>query len=400
MIDFAASSSGIDVDAAFSTGIPTAASNPLESLSVGSVGRELFDNPWKFDFFEAVLLLQQLAADDDAANAAPIGRFAQPSQESLRFCVPHSQAFPTASIQAIRWDSQQQRPRVSINFMGLTGPSGTLPRSYTQRLQEIEATSRHHDRHALRDWLDNFNHRMVSLFFDAWAKYRFPVAIRRQSFEPVNRQSKPAIVRVALSAFAGLPAPQPEAFDRESDRQPVARDELLGLAGLLSQRPMNASNLQSALQQMLGVPIRIKQFDGCWLNLETDSQTRLGESQCQLGRNAKLGERIWSRQQKIQIEVGPLSAVEFQRFLPPSETHRGEGFRRLSELVRVCVGASLDFDIRPILKIEQPLSSQLCANESITRLGIDSWIGTPVDSAIADDAIFPGGQGNDVAGRY
>ncbi|WP_417730175.1 type VI secretion system baseplate subunit TssG [Rosistilla oblonga] len=418
MIDSVSHSTSIAGDASFTTGIAAETPHPLERLPVGSVGHELFRKPSKFDFFEAVLLLQQLAASEVDQPAAPIGKFAQPSQESLRFTVPHSQAFPTASIESIRWDAQQQRPQVCINFMGLTGPSGTLPRSYTQRLQQIEATSRHTDRHALRDWLDNFNHRMVSLFFDAWAKYRFPVAIRRQQFEPAKRKPSPTIVRVALSAIAGLSPPEPETKPHQAERnahaaaassqpQPsdeakadqnesppsagtIDRDELLGLAGLLSQRPMNVANLQSALKQALGVPVRVKQFDSCWLNLETESQSRLGVEKCKLGFDTMLGERIWSRQQKVQIEVGPLSARDFQRFLPPSENHLGDGFRRLGEMVRVCVGPSLDFDIRPLLKIEQPLETQLTAETSLTRLGIDSWIGTPDDTAVANDAIFPG----------
>ena len=50
---------------------------------------------------------------------------------------------------------------MTVNFMGLTGPSGVLPRHYTERLF---AEVRGEERHALRDWLDLFNHRLVSLF--------------------------------------------------------------------------------------------------------------------------------------------------------------------------------------------------------------------------------------------
>ncbi len=371
-------------------------------LPVGSVAREILEQPWKFDFFQAVLVLQQLASQNDGSPAAPIGRFSVPSEEAMRFTVPDGLAFPKSTIQSVSWDFESRRPTVCVNFMGLTGPSGILPRSYTERLQQIDFGARHENRHALRDWLDTFNHRLLSLFFDAWSKYRYPVAIQRQSIVARGRQSRPALIRVALASIGGLD-PQtaavglPPPRDREpagssSGASPPAldRDELLGLAGVLAQRPMNVSNLQSALQRYLGVPVRIRQFQGGWLGLEPESQSSLGIANTILGSDALVGERIWSRGQKIQIEVGPLSPDEFQRFLPPTESSGGGGYRRLVQWVRLSVGSSMEFDLRPLLRVESALELALTAGNNANRLGIDSWLGTPPDTAVADDAIFAG----------
>jgi|GEM_PF-7030864 len=168
------------------------------------------------------------------------------------------------------------------------------------------------------------------------------------------------------------------------------RDELLGLAGFLAQRPMNVSNLKAALEQCLGVQVNIVSFQGCWLELEPETQFHLGVNNNELGQNAILGERIWNRQQRVLIEVGPLSATEFQRFLPPSEEHVGDGYCRLSDLVRICVGPTLQFDIRPTLRIDHPTNIELTSESSKNRLGIDSWLGTPSDVSIATVAIFSG----------
>jgi len=352
-------------------------------LPRGSVARELLETPWKFDFFQSVLLLQQVTASNSGAATAPLGRFSRPSDEAMRFAVPDSLAFPGATIQAIGWNFAEGRPVVRVNFMGLTGPSGMLPDVYTERLQRIDLGPRHENRHALRDWLDNFNHRLISLFFDAWAKYRFPVAIERQRIESERGRKRATTVRVALSAVAGL--------DPQHREQAIDRDELLGLAGMFAQRPMTVCNLQAALQRSLGVPIRIRQFQPEWLVVEPDSQTSLGIANGILGRDALVGERIWSRAQKILIEVGPLSSEDFPRFLPPTGENPGDAYRKLAELVRLAIGPSTEFDIRPMLKVEGPLDVRLSAADEANRLGIDSWMGTPENAETVGDAVFAGG---------
>ncbi len=64
---------------------------------------------------------------------------------------------------------------MAVACLGLFGPSGSLPDHYTslviQRLRQ-------HD-FALRDFLDLFNHRTISLFYRAWEKYRFTIAYER-----------------------------------------------------------------------------------------------------------------------------------------------------------------------------------------------------------------------------
>ena len=60
---------------------------------------------------------------------------------------------------------------MTVNFMGLTGPLGILPYSYTEfMLERMRAKDS-----SLQDFLDIFNHRMISFFYRAWEKYRFPV---------------------------------------------------------------------------------------------------------------------------------------------------------------------------------------------------------------------------------
>jgi len=362
-------------------------------LPKGSIADDLFRTPWKFDFFQTVSLLQDLAEQNQGQSdpASRIGQFALPSEESVRFTVPHTTAFPTAAVPEIRWNSQQRRAAVEVNFIGLTGPSGVLPDSYNDRLRDISRLPKHRDRNALRDWLDNFNHRLISLFYGAWAKYRFPIKTRSSRIRRTGGNQEPAGIHVALAAIAGLDRSVIDNDDATDPQSPkIDRDEWLGLAGVLAQRPMNVTNLTAALERCLGVDINIVEFQGCWLDVDQDTQSRLGVENHQLGMNVVLGERIRTRQQRILIEVGPLDQSDFHRFLPPSEANAGDGYLRLQQLVEVFVGPTLQFDIRPILKIQQSMEVELTAERFGNRLGIDSWLGQPLGSDVAADAVFAG----------
>src|SRR5262249_4364848 len=124
---------------------------------------------YTFGFFQAIRLLERLCPD-----RKPVGRFVNPSEEVAHFGANPSLAFPASEIQSLE-ASPGQPARMTVNFMGLTGPLTALPQWYTVLVADrLRANDK-----ALRDFLDIFNHRFISLFYQAWEKYRFPISYER-----------------------------------------------------------------------------------------------------------------------------------------------------------------------------------------------------------------------------
>ena len=62
-----------------------------------------------------------------------------------------------------------------------------LPHHYTELL--IQRIRERDD--SLRDFLDLFHHRLISLFYRAWEKYRLPVAYERSRLHDSEREPEP-----------------------------------------------------------------------------------------------------------------------------------------------------------------------------------------------------------------
>src|SRR5207302_6900125 len=142
-------------------------------------------------------------------------------------------------------DDKTAVPLVVINFMGLTGPSGVLPLYYTEMLLE---RLRQKDP-VLRDFLDIFNHRMISLFYQAWEKYRFTIAYERGE---LDRFSHHLLDLIGLGT-GGL-----------QNRQDVTDDSLIYYSGLLGLNTRSAAALEQILIDYFDAPVHIEQFVGAW----------------------------------------------------------------------------------------------------------------------------------------
>ncbi|MGD0015249.1 MAG: type VI secretion system baseplate subunit TssG [Bryobacteraceae bacterium] len=312
--------------------------------------QQLRSEPYRFGFFQAVRLLERLRP-----GSKPVGRFANPRQEVARFAAHNTAEFPASEIQSLEW-REDAPPLMAVNFMGLTGPEGVLPLYYTLLVAErIRARDT-----ALAGFLDIFNHRMISLFYQAWEKYRFTVQYERGSGDRLS-QYLLDLIGLGTKGLAG--------------RQAVADTSLIYYSGLLGQHPRSAVGLRQALEDYFEVPVEIVQFAGAWYRLDAETQCCLsegrGESE-QLAVGAVVGDEVWDEQSRVRIRLGPLTLAQYEDFLPSGTAHAP-----LRALVSFYCGAELDQEVQLVLRREEAPACELGReDEAAPRLGWLTWART------------------------
>ena len=103
-------------------------------ISDNPISLLLFSEPYRFDFFQAVRLLERIYP-----TRGPVGESGPVSQEVVRFAAHASLDFPPSEIYDLTRQQSSDpngQPRMVVAFMGLTGPSGVLLTLYTELVIE------------------------------------------------------------------------------------------------------------------------------------------------------------------------------------------------------------------------------------------------------------------------
>ncbi|HEV2862330.1 MAG TPA: type VI secretion system baseplate subunit TssG [Pyrinomonadaceae bacterium] len=323
----------------------------------------LYEEPYRFDFFQAVRLLELAdAARADAADeegCTPVGEGADPFSEPVRFKSSVALSFPASDLDHLAGppDGRARPARMTVNFMGLAGLSGPL---HTPSTELIIERAWHKDT-ALRDFLDIFNHRLVSLLYRIRKLHRVGLDTRHPGKDRVSDY---------LYSVVGLGTPGLRRRMQVKDRS------LLFYSGLLGQQPRSMAGLERILSDYFGVPVEGRPLQGRWRPLEEDQWTRIGERGGQnqtLGSDAVVGTRVWDQQGAFELDFGPLTLEQFEDFLPT-----GWAFGPACDLVRLYAGDDLDFSFRLTLKADEMRGARLGPSVG-ARVGWTSWLGSPAD---------------------
>lgn len=240
---------------------------------------------------------------------------------------------------------------MTVNFMGLAGAFGPLAMPDTELvLDRIRSKD-----FAIRDFLDIFNHRLVSLMYQVRKRHRLTLTNQPPEETPTARR---------LYSFFGL------GLDGLLNRMQVPDRTLLATAGILAQQPRSAVGLERLLACHFQVEVSVSQLAGCWRSLEASEWTCIGRihgRNQRLGAGAVVGTRIWDQQGAFAVRLGPLTQNEFRDFLP-----NGTGYRPLCELTRFYAGPEFELGFQLTLKATEVPQSWL----GHAVLGWTSWLKT------------------------
>ncbi len=304
------------------------------------VSQGLLEEGHRFTFFQAVRLLEKLYP-----QRTPAGENVEPRQEVVRFHSQIKMQFAAGDVEALEPPrGPDDIAHMTVNFLALAGGNAPLPASFSELMGE--RVFRRDT--AMRDFLDIFNHRLISLFYRGRKKYRPPLDHRPPDQGRVAR---------CLMAFMGLGS------EGLAQRHHFADRSLLPYAGFfLGQRSM--VGLERFLNSYFDFAVHIAPFQGAWHHLDDEQWSLLGLSgQNQvLGESAMLGTRVWDQQAAFELQCGPLTLKQLLDLVPTAQGHR-----LLCDQVKFYVGDELDFSLRlrlphkeiPELRLGQAVDAQL-----------------------------------------
>lgn len=243
-----------------------------------------------------------------------LGTDVLPSNESIQLKVSQQLGYEAGEFADIQLGNNQE-VEIVTNLIGLTGEHGVLPSHYTelvlQRLKNNDPT--------FKDFLDIFNHRLLSLFYRTW-----------QSYQPHVQYQKVA-------------AKQPSAWHQilvslTGDKGPRS----LYFGGYFSQAVRSRGAVQACLESLAGCTVIIRDFKGQWMNLQPQEQTRLCSTRlqegqfAQLGNGASLGKRAWNMNAGFQVEFVADCLTQVQGLLP-----QGKKIDAIKTTCRALLGETL-----------------------------------------------------------
>ncbi len=330
-----------------------------------------FKEAYRFNFFQAVKLLEAQwryrLRERGLPDTLPSGGAPTPEEESVRFRSTVSQAFQASDVGEIDpLPLDDGPPIIQVNFMGLAGARGPLPHYFTKLVRDrvrVGDTS-------LRDFLDLFNHRLISLLYRTRQCNRPSLNTRASEEHPFGHY---------LMCIAGAGAKGTcEAFDALKDERAepkfhiFARD-LIMYCGLLWQRERSMDGLTRLLGHFFEREFTGRELCGKWLRLHEDERTRLSAGKItfnKLGATTIVGCRVWDAQSGFELSTEPMSWQDFSDFLPT-----GRYFTSFVKLVNFYTRSAFDFHLNVQVKGDEVMANRPTLSvKGQMRLGWTSWI--------------------------
>lgn len=271
----------------------------------------------RYEFFQLVELLHRHHGDDlEQRHSGSVPVF-----QRVQYRASASLGFPGSDVLALS-ETQEGQYEMEVSFLGLQGAQSPLPGYYLEALAHSAA----HQEGAAGDFLDFFNHRLLTLVHRSWRKYRHYVRYQDDAKDGFS---------AAIFALAGL---------ADSDLRgetPINWSKMLAYAGLLAGRSRSPDVVSGIVGHCFDLAqVEIEEWVQRWVDIPLDQRSRMGLSGMTLGEDMVAGERVADVNGKFALCLRGLSLARFRDFLPDGEEHHP-----LKTLVNFVLREPLAYDL-------------------------------------------------------
>ncbi len=315
---------------------------------------ELMSSPDKLFEYGFTPLMRHLDASSDSPYR--LGYSISPKYDVCRFGQSAMLKFFPSAFVDVTYSRNISAFKVNNSYFGLFGCYGPLPSHLTE--YAIERSEQYKDS-SFTAFADVFHHRLITLFYRAWADSEPVVGLDRSD-------DRFSFFLQAISGAAG---------DRSSNLNKLQQS----FAGLHSYKNKSKGALKQILSSFLHLPVYIEEFSGAWYEIESGERSELGAATSLLGRNAIAGKRTFQRSYCFTVIIGPLNFEEYISFFSNDAL-----FDTCRKICESFIGSEFDVRFSLVLKACQRKPTQL----GKTALGQTSWLLSGSESAYKKETVL------------
>jgi len=302
----------------------------------------------QYNFYSALRLLENQNKDKTR-----LGENRSPKSDQIFFGQNVSLTFSASAIDKVRRNEKKLSEKwLDINFFGLLGPNGPLPKHLTELFISDMVGNK---QPTFIDFLNLFNHRLITLFYRAWANTE-PTT---QNDSPENNKFK-----LYLGALAGYAQTELHNRDQMPDYAKFRYPRFLG------GKTRYKEGVERMITDMFGIQTRVQNFVGEWLKIPEDALCKIesGPYGKRLGIDSTQGRYSWQCQYKFRVSLGPMDLDEFNKLLPGEKLAT-----QINDTIRNYVGMEYQWDIVLLLK-QQEVPQLKLQHGKYRQLGWTSWL--------------------------
>lgn len=267
----------------------------------------------KMNFYRFCQLLEQMYADEPV-----LGRYETPVADPLRFAPSIDMSFPASELKFIERAPYVNRPTtVRTRFLGLYGVDSALPLGLLDNIIRREENYQ-----AMTDFLDMFNHRIITQFYRIWLKYHYPASFLSGGKDPLSK---------CLLGLTGL------GIKGTAEQIGTPSSRFLALLGLITQKTRTAEGIIGLVRVLVNdAKVVVNEFYPIWQSIDNPAKLSSKE-QLTLNGSAVLGSRFRECNQTIRIAITPQHKEQIADLLPDGQLHHD-----LLALLRAYLGYQVD----------------------------------------------------------